>query len=400
MRGHPVRIFSVLALLLGIIVLLGAGSQIPAQLQHDVTVVNIAVPVRVFDGDRFVDNLTMNDFEVYENGVLQKVEAAYLIRKTTVLRNATIDNGPPSFVPIVQPDEKIKNRHFLLIFEMDEYLPQLGNAIDLFFSDVLAPNDTVRILTPEKMWELKKGPRDKATRGKLAEDIKSKIRNSLIVSGSQLRQLMVNLRMASRSVLEQGEELDVAIYNARILIQQVVSMKTMNISQYEQFAKSIKPLDGQKYAFIFYQKEFYVIPDLFKDVFMEEAENRRDFIDKKEIQKIFADADTTANFLFLTKTKTALNDVEWKDKDKPVSVEMGGDFFQAFRNLADATGGISESTANPIYGFKKALDATENFYLVYYKPANYKADGKYKDIEVKLKGGSYQVSHRAGYIDK
>jgi hypothetical protein len=206
--------------------------------------------------------------------------------------------------------------------------------------------------------------------------------------------------MESRSALEGGGELDVAIYNARILIQQVVSLKTMNINQYEQFAKSIKPLDGQKYAFIFYQKESYVIPDLFKDAFQEEAENRRDFIDKKEIQKIFADADTTANFLFLTKTKTALNDAEWKDKDKPVSVEMGGDFFQAFRNLADATGGISESTANPIYGFKKTLDATQNFYLIYYQPANYKADGKYKDIEVKVKGGKYQVSHRAGYIDK
>ena len=37
-------------------------------------VVNIEVPVRVFDGKRFVDNLSIDDFEVYEEGVLQKVE--------------------------------------------------------------------------------------------------------------------------------------------------------------------------------------------------------------------------------------------------------------------------------------------------------------------------------------
>ncbi len=79
---------------------------------------------------------------------------------------------------------------------------------------------------------------------------------------------------------------------------------------------------------------------------------------------------------------------------------MSGDFFQSFRSLADATGGISESTANPIYGFKKALDATENFYLVYYRLATYKADAKYKEIEVKVKDGRYRVTHRAGYINK
>jgi len=57
----------------------------PQQLTHDVAVVNIEVPVRVYDGNRFVDSLTIDDFEVYENDVLQKVEAVYLVRKTDVV---------------------------------------------------------------------------------------------------------------------------------------------------------------------------------------------------------------------------------------------------------------------------------------------------------------------------
>jgi hypothetical protein len=42
------------------------GSQ---QLTHEVSVVNVAVPVHVFLKDVFVDTLAIKDFEVYENGV-------------------------------------------------------------------------------------------------------------------------------------------------------------------------------------------------------------------------------------------------------------------------------------------------------------------------------------------
>ena len=47
--------------------------------RHESVVVNIEVPVRVLRKDAFVDGLTLADFEVFENGVSQKVEAVYLM---------------------------------------------------------------------------------------------------------------------------------------------------------------------------------------------------------------------------------------------------------------------------------------------------------------------------------
>jgi VWFA-related protein len=371
-------------------------------LQHDVKVVNIAVPTRVFDGDRFVDNLTAADFEVWENGVPQKVEAAYLIRKTTVLRNATVvGSSAPVPVPVEQPDESLKKRNFVLIFEMDEYLPQLGNALDMFCSEVLAPGDTLRVVTPENTYVLNRKTLDKAARAQLAEEIKGIVRKTLTQSGAQLRSLLMDLRVLARSISDAGEDVLLAQFYARTYIQQIVSLKTMNVAQYEQFAKYIKPLVGQKYAFIFYQKESYIIPSFFESVYEDEAAHRQDTIDKAEIRRIFSDANATAHFLFLTRTESSVRDVEWRDiKDNPVPVAMSGDFYSAFRDLADATGGISEATANPIYAFRKAVEASENYYVVYYAPFDYKADGKYKEIEVKVKGKRYRVDHRAGYIDK
>ena len=45
------------------------------EITHETLVINIEVPVRVFKSGKFVDNLTIDDFKVYEDGVLQQIEA-------------------------------------------------------------------------------------------------------------------------------------------------------------------------------------------------------------------------------------------------------------------------------------------------------------------------------------
>ncbi len=51
------------------------------QIKEQALVINIEVPVRIYKGNRFIDNLTIDDFEVYEDGNLQKIEAVYLARE-------------------------------------------------------------------------------------------------------------------------------------------------------------------------------------------------------------------------------------------------------------------------------------------------------------------------------
>jgi hypothetical protein len=79
-------------------------------------------------------------------------------------------------------------------------------------------------------------------------------------------------------------------------------------------------------------------------------------------------------------------------------VEHSEDIFSAFREMAQATGGITTSSANPEYLFKRASDAVDSYYLLYYRPKSYRADGKFRNIKVKVKGKNYRVTHRAGYI--
>jgi hypothetical protein len=47
---------------------------------------------------------------------------------------------------------------------------------------------------------------------------------------------------------------------------------------------------------------------------------------------------------------------------------------------------------------KAAVAASENYYLLYYTPADYKADGTFRGLSVRVKGKDYRISHRQGYI--
>jgi len=78
--------------------------------------------------------------------------------------------------------------------------------------------------------------------------------------------------------------------------------------------------------------------------------------------------------------------------------EQSEDIYSAFTEMAQATGGVATSSSNPEFLFKKASDASENYYLLYYTPQDYKADGTFKNIQIKVKGRSYRITHRAGYF--
>ena len=78
--------------------------------------------------------------------------------------------------------------------------------------------------------------------------------------------------------------------------------------------------------------------------------------------------------------------------------DISSAMFSAFYEMAKVTGGITDSSANLASSFERVAIASENYYLLYYTPENYRADGKFRNIKVKVKGNNFRVHHRAGYI--
>ena len=104
----------------------------------------------------------------------------------------------------------------------------------------------------------------------------------------------------------------------------------------------------------------------------------------------YSDASTSIHFLFISEKPVEMEGVRMEEHSE--------DIYSAFREMAMATGGLVISSRNPAYAFQQALDASENYYLLYYRPKDYAADGKFREIQVRVKGKKYKVTHRSGYF--
>jgi VWFA-related protein len=370
----------------------------PQQLQYTSKVINIEVPVRVFDGDRFVDNLTINDFEVFEDGKPQKIVALYLIRKAEIQKEEAPEVPEPQLGAKVIPFPETQ-RNFLLMFELLDPMPKVNEAIDYFFREVFHKGDQVIIVSPKGTYRFKQDLFDQMRPTEVAGQIKGNLRKDILAGATDYRHLIQDIKDIEKNPDIDGEVAGRLIMND---VRELRDRITINDQGIRRLAQALKSQEGRKIVFVFYEKEDIVIPTV-KEAYTEyDLEARRPIdYNVKDIEKIFADASMTVNFIFLTSSTTSEFDITDQRRDEGLGLaDLSGSIFGAFREMSKASGGTTESSTNALAAFKKTVTASENYYLLYYVPSEYKADGKFKEIKVTVKGKHYQVSNRSGYIAK
>jgi hypothetical protein len=372
-----------------------AALSLPAfgqQLAHETTVVNIEVPVRVFEGNKFVGDLTINDFEVFENGVLQKVEAVYLVKRKAIAKQ----EGVPGFTP------QVAKRHFVLLFELNDYPPEIGQAVDDFVGHVLSPGDALTVRTPLKTYRFQEESFRRLPKDEVASQLKSLLKRDIGRASMRLRSLIREYQDLVRSEIEE----EVKDATRREIINQIVNLRSFDRAGLIETAESLKKQEGQKFLFLFMQKETIPLPAFPADFTPNELPTALDELMvhglRKEktgaieaVQKAFSDASISSHFIYLTK---GMADDDGQRSYRDNVLESWSETASVFRELARVTGGLVETTANAAAGMNKAAEASENYYLVYYAPKGYQRDGTFKTISVRIKDRNYSVFHRSGYI--
>jgi len=387
------------------------------QIQEESIVINVEVPTRIFDGTVFVDNLTIDDFEIYQDGELQKIEAVYMIKKKSIERREEKTRFNPQ-----------TSRQFYLWFQMSEYMPQIREAIEYFFNNVIFPGDKLVVITSLKAYDLNDQALENISKAEIADKLNNLIRKDTTSGNLEYRASLRDLQEIVTVIEAKAEEEDgtsfvedsispdASVFNIGS-IEEVVQMYSTILDKLEKlrfidqqkllgFAQYLKNREGQKHIFLFYQRELLpqIDPNILNNFLSQEQSNpslqltlasllttnNRDIsIDVEKVKQGFADSSLSIHFLYLKKMTEHYRGIQMQEKSE--------DIYGAFSEMAKATGGITESSANPAWAFQRAVDALENYYLLYYSPKNYRRDGKFKKIEVRVKNKKYKITHRAGY---
>jgi len=389
------------------------------EIQEQSFVVNIEVPVRVFRGDTFAGDLSIDDFEVLEDGIPQKIEAVYLINK----RNVERSEEKKRFTPETR-------RNFYLFFEITAYDPRIELGIKYFIQNVLVPSDNLMIVTPMKTYRMKSKTFEMMPKDKVVKQLVGIIRKDAMVGSSEYKSIIDDIAGVASSLsaalnpttkgetditalddtgsdMTRGMSIEEQIEMYSVLLSKLDSIRRVDQKKLLNFADYLKDSVGQKHVFMFYQKEF--IPQIepkILDQTMSELNDRPDIVHKltevmslyrrevtfdvTTVQQAFADSSIAIHFLFLTNPPQQKYGVHFEEHSE--------DIFSAFTQMSSATGGFSESSMNPDFLMRKAVEASENYYLLYYSPSEYKSDGKFREIKVRVKRQGHQVSHRAGYF--
>lgn len=361
------------------------GLTISAQeLQYESIAINIEVPVRVYDRDKFVSDLTIDDFELYENGILQTIDALYLINKTSFERGDT-RTGAQEEKKIFSPQ---LSRQFVLIFEVREVFAEVEKSIKHFFNNVLIPSDKLIVATPLKSYHFKEDSWKFVSKTEMADQLIKRLKKDTLLRPVDWGNLddYINDGMNIK-------DMEDVFFGQRY----IDGKNLLNIAEY------LKSLPGQKNVFLFLQEELidYAMPTGFSTV--DEMMSNLDYLTNlsriasygdvsNKIKKAFSDSKILFNLLYIKNNKVVTSGSLFN------KIDLAGGMFNTFKDLAKITGGLAQTTANVAASFEKAVDASENYYLVYYTPKNYKADGKFKRIKVKVKGQKYKIIHRTGYI--
>jgi len=398
------------------VILTACFSLFPQQVTEESVVINIEVPVRVFEGGRFIEDLTIKDFEVFEDGQPQKIEAVYLVKKTSVERSEESRRFSPN-----------TERNFYLFFEINEYDPRLANALNKFIRDEVYPKDNLWIITPDGTYHLKGEALGRKSRDQILDQLIGILRRDILAGNFEYRSTLQDLAELTLALTQDpldeqiepmmldkttnaaysGQFLDEKLYRYVTLLGQLDQYNLVSEKQMLDFADLLKYQSGQKYVFIFYEKEFIpmIDPSILQD-YTTRYQDRPDIIqtmtsiydfyqkdipfDIDTVKQAYADASISIHFLYLSRAAPRT--------ERIVMRGVSDSTFSAFLEMSKATGGYVESSSRPDHLFQAALNASENYYLIYYTPKAYKSDGKFRNISVRVRSKDMRVIHRLGYF--
>ncbi len=370
----------------------------------------IPVAVRVLDGGRFVSDLSLSDFEIVESGWLVEPETLFLVHKDKVERQEGWDGPAPDF-----------SRRIFLLFQLTDYHPKILEALNFLFKEELIPGDTLEIQTPMRNYRLSPAALAAKPPDVLARELSDIVKKDIGQGSMAYQSALRNLRRLVRSIgntgiggvsdaeedTDLGSSLEQQLAQYSDYLEKMETMRAVDEAGLLDFAGGMKTLPGRKIVLFVYQREFRpeISPQSLDNIVMANQDrpdiqahaqtlfqmySRPLSLDSQRLSRAFSDSGMRFNFLYMNREPERISGVTLREQSE--------DVFRALSQVAQATGGLSDTSQNPAQSIIANLKAAESVYYLYYTPTAAAPQGTFIDISVRIKGRDYKVEHRSGYF--
>jgi len=388
-----------------------------------VSVVNVEVPVRVFLKDKPVDNLSKNDFKLYENGELQTIHGFYKVTKTI--------KNPNSETIVKQKSQIFRPRYFTLVFRLIKYNKELEKGLSYIFEEILRKDDQLLVFANNRSLFLNKITNKKNSCTLVQDLLKDECHKARLRLDTYLRKIETELNMARlNSLLQKESEYTVTDDVIKFLKKYLVIWNEYkrnylmpNMDRFYYFAHHLEKIQKEKWVINFYQIELF--PKLkISGTIMREIRNLTGFLQgshrsedrvfaktistllmdinetlntsldfpAKEISKLFYKVNATFHSILININRELLSqDFEFK--------RISTNIENSLREITKKTGGSLIASGNLKYALNKIQEKEDILYMLTYSPKNPKKIGK---IRIVLNKKNHRIIYddqmRADYI--
>jgi hypothetical protein len=265
------------------------------------------------------------------------------------------------------PKEADTPKNYVLFFEVLNYTRELGDAVTFFFDQVLAPDDQLIIYTPARVYGFSKNTLAKPKR-ELSEAMKEKLRGDTAACSSNYTTIFNEMRNHA-SEIEGGQTTSadglIGIKNSLNMYRQDMenlrTLRKVNEPLLMKIVDMFKNQPGKNHMVMIYEAEFRPIPDkdtlsrlraipeiafIVAELFA--SDDQKSPLDAQKFIDLLREAKISLHFLYIKpKDKTSVQDFK----------ENSADMYDVFSQIAKATGGIVETTANPQAALKSLIKA-------------------------------------------
>jgi hypothetical protein len=398
-----------------IIVILPIFAQEEDVIREEVSVVNIEVPVRVYLKGNQVENLSREDFELYEGKEQREINGFFVKKKTIKIQ----DTGQAA------AEQSLPSRYFVLAFQIREFNDHLKHGIRYIFENMLHRNDRLMVLALDKtlffnnlsdkeqalgrVFALLKNQASEARKRFL--NLRSKVRNNPIFNSPG--------NSVSKHPLDSEFELvyDYLKRYEQILLDYKKKHLIPQIAGFYNFANHLDTIDQEKWVISFYQEEVYphLGPSLKRwintliDKLMVEPEHKSTYAQMlhtlllrverelsaaagfpvEDVHKFFTRSDVTFHSLLIP--LVAPQSFQFSSGFFQLGFEykkISTDFENSIRALTKKTGGTLAHSGNLVASLQTIEEMEDTCYWLTYSPKNPQELAK---VEVKVRGPGYKT---------